>query len=1324
MANTDNSNQWLREIGQNDYYWADHLETVPNMICIAYKNLRTLARDGKVYGTMLQCKDVFELICKTPLIMALILLENDQQYKDTEVYLDIIRICLDSPMSMGSWNALAGIIVKKQSELHLPDAIYRILKKTRKLYQEKISDTASNVVNWRNNTIGHGVLKFEDDDSYRQELTCLLNLLKEYFDGEKKYSISGLYDNLQFTLGENKLIGDYWSDEIEAGNVQLALDGKKTEIRNYMINQNYKYYLFDAFYKSKKIAKYSSYIDGHSIVSANSYFSELSNRVKMEKITQKSVSSVYVKRNEERILEFLNAPIEYVEPKWLLEEIEQKMMTLGKGVLSIFMERGTGKSAFANQMNGLYYSPLMPSTFSRCYHIQNAVIRGVSDFTNSINFSFRHSSNTDDDLFGSNEELPMLSLNDKNPQERLAYFLNTYHYIYEDDYTMLILDGIDELTPETSDILKYLPTKELLEEGVFIVLLSRFEDESSVLGKSKEYIRQAVCIADETIEIKRDSKVNIELLAEYIKHNNRDIQLDKIEALISRADHRFLYLKAILSVGDMFDLDNASETRFIESFMNYISSFYGINQRTKIEEIAVTIALLPGISLSDYKKYITCQEISYEFVGLFNNLLPLMTATHRDGVTCYEFADQAYNEFIITRYSEAVQSVIDHFYVSFAEGLDVYLTDDGYRDFEKDSDFCSADLNNDIAFFAMALIELWGKAPRQCMAADVKVPEKHVLKLYTNLVWDNWAKFGIGAYLRDALRDCICMNLYIALLTMTVSEDAVCDKWANHIIDHIECSGDYPGKSGFYPYSLIEGSLVDTEKFDLYLLDYVVNHIKDIRNIKKWYWVFIQKCSTRIAGAIFRDANIYDFVDYLLESAAPIYYEEWFELLLTYDIPDEVKVRMTTELENPSYGEKLDYELYMEALTKSIALFEDYSTAIKDDMGDYDEDNDGPIYTIFHKISGGYKISELLGKENVQKLYTAFINRLNHEFAEGTFEDFICELYHFDSHLLSKIYEQYYGEEWPEQMMVIIPDLIRIEGGEHNFATDLLVDLITKLANWLENKKRFAEEMDFLVKLIDGIDGRHFLTWYTYPINRNLLWDSDEWDVVTKWYPTDNALYLLILLNKLDLGTHLPALMDVMEMSYFAVDKTIYKDEELSVAHELQVYRFLQVRKALGYHTSFDDQITALAYKHREYVFQELNNISSRSSFSQINHQTELWLDYAWQLMEWSMGIEECENIINLISEIESQDNSAVVAQNISSLKDMIIRCKTLFMFMNGNVENDETDNLKSEVVCSYDYPRFTLIWCLNRIFDDEDATESEKMDKILGEVQVKLRYL
>lgn len=635
---------------------------------------------------------------------------------------------------------------------------------------------------------------------------------------------------------------------------------------------------------------------------------------------------MYIKREEERIFEYLNAPVEYVEPKWLVKELEERMEELGQGVITIFMERGTGKSAFANQMNGLYHSnTLIQAAFSRSYHIQNAVLRGISDFVNAINFGYRHSCNSDDDLYGSEEELPVISLHDENLQQSLASFLNTYHQLYQKDYTILFLDGIDELTSDTSDIMKFLPSREMLDEGIFIVLLSRFEDEQTVLGQSKEHIRRAANSADSIIELRRTSKFNVEVLKKFIMRNKPDATANQVDDLIARADYRMLYLKAILAVAENYDFDNTNETKFISSFLDYVSSFYGINQRTKMEEIAVAIALFPDISLNEYKRYIACQEITYEFVGLLNNLLPLMTITHRDGVTCYAFADQAYSEYIIGRYPEVVQSVIERFYVSFAECLDVYLRDNGCRDFEKDPNFNSAELNKDIVFFARSLVEIWGKAPRQCMIADMQIPEKNILKFYGNLAWDEWARFGIGAYLRNSLRDSICMSLYMALLMSTKTKDNVSTEWAEHIIDHIEHEDDYSGESDFSSYMLIEEYLEDFEKFDKYLLDYVITHIKDMKDIKQWYWVFVRACSKRAADAIVGSSCTDEFVEYLLISAPPICYEEWFELLLTYDISDKIKSRMISELENLSYGEKLEYSYYLEALKDTIALLEDYT---------------------------------------------------------------------------------------------------------------------------------------------------------------------------------------------------------------------------------------------------------------------------------------------------------------------------------------------------------------------------------------------------------------
>ena len=416
----------------------------------------------------------------------------------------------------------------------------------------------------------------------------------------------------------------------------------------------------------------------------------------------------------------------------------------------------------------------------------------------------------------------------------------------------------------------------------------------------------------------------------------------------------------------------------------------------------------------------------------------------------------------------------------------------------------------------------------------------------------------------------------------------------------------------------------------------------------------------------------------------------------------------------------LEYSYYLEALKDTIALLEDYTIPIKDDMGNVDEDNDGPIYTIFNKIGRGYKMAELLGEENIHRLYVAFINRLNYERERGNFEDFICELYHFNDHLLGKIYEQYYGEDWPEKAAVIIPDLISIEGGMYNFATNVLVDLMTKLADWLEKKNRFSEEIDILGKLMDGIDGRHFLIGHTDLVNYDKLMDSSGWGIAERWYPTDNALYLLKLLNRLGLCENVKIWMDAMERSCSFVDEVIYKDERLTIAHELQKYRFLQVRKLLDYYSAFDDQVEELVSNHRVYILSELENISDNSAFGQIHYETELLLDHAWQMKQWDLGIEECDRILDSILKIEERKNSDMVIQSVGVLKDKIKRCKALFLFMFGIGDNSETEVSKTELISSYDDPNYILGWCL-WIFEDEDATASEKMDKILEKIEIKL---
>ena len=171
-------NQWLKDLCGEDDLWATEFSAIPSMIKSQYDNLRRLAEDGQVYGVMLQCKDLYESLHKVPIVMVLIIMENDPEHRGSEEYASIINTSLESPMSMGQWDKLAGVIIKKGKKMELPAELIEILKRTRKLYSSDLDKSGRNVMNWRNTEVGHGALRFEDDETYQKEIRSLLKMLK------------------------------------------------------------------------------------------------------------------------------------------------------------------------------------------------------------------------------------------------------------------------------------------------------------------------------------------------------------------------------------------------------------------------------------------------------------------------------------------------------------------------------------------------------------------------------------------------------------------------------------------------------------------------------------------------------------------------------------------------------------------------------------------------------------------------------------------------------------------------------------------------------------------------------------------------------------------------------------------------------------------------------------------------------------------------------------------------------------------------------------------------------------------------------------------
>ena len=393
MLNNDN---WLKNLG-NDDNWAQNLDDVPSMIVFSYNQLKEFVHDGQVYGAMLILKDIYELIMKIPVTMSLILINNDDGIRGSQSYGEIIQTTLGIPLNMGLWERLAGEIQKAKYTC-IPAELTQILKKTRELYREEVGDF-KDIVFWRNNSIGHGALKFESDTSYQEEIKTLTARLKSYFDGGESYSINGLYKSIYFSSNGKKFVGTNSPTEVDIEQTQLFVGSLPYSVENFASYNDFKLLLFDSYSGRKKVTHFISYLDGLKSASYNKYFDELYRRYVYSNSTNFALSSTYIKKYEDKLLECLIEPPDYERPVFLIEKIETELERLGKGVISIHMERGTGKSSFANYMSGYFHSKsLIRNSFSRCYHVSNANLKGIYDFVNKLNTEFRSFYHSDEDF--------------------------------------------------------------------------------------------------------------------------------------------------------------------------------------------------------------------------------------------------------------------------------------------------------------------------------------------------------------------------------------------------------------------------------------------------------------------------------------------------------------------------------------------------------------------------------------------------------------------------------------------------------------------------------------------------------------------------------------------------------------------------------------------------------------------------------------------------------------------------------------------------------------------------------------------------------------
>ncbi len=702
------------------------LSHIPGVIIKEYELLHESIEKDDVCGALFRLKDIYEISIKLPSIYAIISIssyieknndfisltgdeitqERDKyisgesntniESKEVEKFGEVLSRLLKEPLSIGSWNELARKIIKTKSILEVDGILVDILNRTIKLHEVTPSkangenDNYDNFTNWRNKTIGHGTLLINTED-YWHQVYDLVERLYTYLSGdEKEQSLSDLYSQIKIEENDN----DNSKYDLKVGNNSYPLS-------EYIYSRNDEYYYFDSYYSRKNYTEITNYNAPERLENSTYYKAlySLCNATKKEssKKGNKKRKSRSISTSEDReMYACLKSTPEYEQPTFIIDEINKYINENDKGVLYIQMERGMGKSTLAHNLDGRYQEEFLQKDLQsvvRVYHINDMMLRNenrAQDFYTALGNNLRSYNGgqleiDNEDYFDSDGK-DLRSLITENSEEAsmalcqlLEMFRLRYEYEIVDDDSddeinlVYVIDGIDELNSDTRSILNAIPdgakmqnTKDEEVNHVYIILLSRTPDEDNLPTVAKECIEDCEEKANKILTINSNNKDYYDLLKQYITKNYNDLSDDAVCKIIENAQRKFLYIQPYLAMGDAVITQGKSITAY-DVARNYIGElqklYFGTSLHT-LQLIISSIATFHTISLQEICNLIIFTDVSYDVIGVLNDILPLLTTKRTDGDDTYSFANEEYEKFVFDNMGDAVCEVIRRYRIS------------------------------------------------------------------------------------------------------------------------------------------------------------------------------------------------------------------------------------------------------------------------------------------------------------------------------------------------------------------------------------------------------------------------------------------------------------------------------------------------------------------------------------------------------------------------------------------------------------------------------------------------------------------------------------
>jgi tetratricopeptide (TPR) repeat protein len=549
--------------------WVGAIETRwPGPVAFTYRLLRQLLRYGQVDAAALVFKDFAELLAR---LSALILAQDLIQNVPPEGVAAIRSELFGKPLSMGDWVRLADTW-SRQAQKAPQVLIFPEIASLWRTHKDK--PTAFNtllkegIVNWRNETIGHGV-RGSDLGLTMQDL--------ERFLGQGPQSIhatllpvASLWNDVTLAdadghslMGADSIHPEGQNGHIldQACSVRLQRQDRQLDLRPWIsarlcqVCGQFEIYLYDSTRTRMTIPSFRlvNYEKGHPYSlqgNADAHMLEHYSAVDRPATvkTQDGFDQDSLPGEIVRLLEDQSVGHDYLSPAYLrnpLRSVIQALLAARRGgVFWLQAPAHVGKSTFVRGLDPTYQKqlkedPLMDGLAVAVFYIRREYQYHLGQFADQLRDRIKAAL----DIYAQNKPLPILDIEHPSPQA-LCDFFGEFQRLGR-KALLVVIDGLDELAEEHPGIVDYLPPASMMPPEVTLLVTSRLPEELPAwLSKTTGALQDC-----QLRRIDLDDVEYVALMNAYAcSRLGKTLALDEalLQVLRDKSDGRFLYFAFLI----------------------------------------------------------------------------------------------------------------------------------------------------------------------------------------------------------------------------------------------------------------------------------------------------------------------------------------------------------------------------------------------------------------------------------------------------------------------------------------------------------------------------------------------------------------------------------------------------------------------------------------------------------------------------------------------------------------------------------------------------------------------------------------------------------